>query len=598
MRIILAWSDGEVAMFLTEDWCYSLFGRTTQVSIERKGDLDCNYKSFDVIANNLRSIVDESILHIVRCHDTNAILQMAHASTDISHWIKRCEATKIAFAGGCTMRDIDILDAQGTWIFDSGASDDVIALTDLDAGAKALVNRALTTSYATAAGIERSLGTIPMEAECLFGTKMRINVMKNTPALISMGRRVLDDRCSFIWTPDNCPVLINSEGKFLLMQISQYCPKVSSNSFMGDMSNPEHLRHLQECMSGPVVDTIRGTLLSAKTTPAGVSVGTQCTMRHDSVDAEVQCDPMPTLHAIIRDDQDDRDSLLHTIEDLTSSVTQLKQAAGLFEIPGRVSLTISEAESLRNKVQEQQHELEQLRSLLRDGSNATTLTQGGNGCSEPYSTDKNNVVDVQEQPSYLGYALPNQELLPDESEDAEGDIREFNRPGEDASIPLQSTDEYDDETAEQLHEVCFDLSGHDSTSTQGLNTTETTANDPVGSTDPVETPGSSSGHVGTEVIQSDGTDDDLEVDPCGLEDDNIECLPCDPGPIGMSDTDVDDSTLMRRSLKEIAMSEEHLRTHMPALPNHCETCRRAKRMQRRKLRRHRGATNQRNLGTH
>ena len=27
VRIILAWSDGEVAMFLTEDWCHSMFGR-------------------------------------------------------------------------------------------------------------------------------------------------------------------------------------------------------------------------------------------------------------------------------------------------------------------------------------------------------------------------------------------------------------------------------------------------------------------------------------------------------------------------------------------------------------------------------------------
>ena len=103
VRIILAWSDGEVAMFLTEDWCCALFGRTTKSLDQRKGDLDCNYKSFDVIANNLQSIDDESILHIVRCHETDAILQMAHASTDISHWIKQCEARKTAFAGGCTM---------------------------------------------------------------------------------------------------------------------------------------------------------------------------------------------------------------------------------------------------------------------------------------------------------------------------------------------------------------------------------------------------------------------------------------------------------------------------------------------------------------
>ena len=486
VRIILAWSDGEVAMFLTEEWSCSLFGRTTTSLSNRKDDLDCNYKSFDVIANNLRSIVDDSILHIVRCHETNAILQMAHASTDISHWIKQCEAKKTAFAGGCTMRDIDILDAQGTWIFDSGATDDVISLTDLDAGAMTLVNRALTTSYATAAGVERSLGTIPMEAECLFGTKMRINVMKNTPALISMGRRVLDDRCSFIWTPDNCPVLINKEGKFLLMQISQYCPKVSSNCFMGDISNPEHFRHLQESMSGPVVETIRGTLLSAHKVPtASVSVGTQCTTQHDSADAQVQCDPMPTLQAIIRDDQDDRDNLLYTIEDLTSSVTQLKQAAGLFEMPGRVSMTVSEAEDLRNKVREQQYELEQLRSLLPKRYRTTMLSKG--------------------------YALPSQELPPDESDDAEGDIREFNRPGEDVSTPLQSTDEYDDETAKQLNEVCFDLSAYDNRSTQGCDTTKTTVNGPRGSADPIETPGSSSGHVGTEVHQSDVTDDDLGV---------------------------------------------------------------------------------------
>ena len=127
-------------------------------------------------------------------------------------------------------------------------------------------------------------------------------------------------------------------------------------------------------MSGPVVETIRGTLLSAHKVPtASVSVGTQCTTQHDSVDAQVQCDPMPTLQAIIRDDQDDRDNLLYTIEDLTSSVTQLKQAAGLFEMPGRVSMTVSEAEDLRNKVREQQYELEQLRSLLPKRYRTTML---------------------------------------------------------------------------------------------------------------------------------------------------------------------------------------------------------------------------------
>ena len=68
------------------------------------------------------------------------------------------------------------------------------------------------------------------------------------------------------------------------------------------------------------------------------------------------------------------------------------------------------------------------------------------------------------------------------------------------------TDEYDDETAKQLNEVCFDLSAYDNRSTQGCDTTKTTVNGPRGSADPIETPGSSSGHVGTEVHQSDVTE--------------------------------------------------------------------------------------------
>ena len=114
------------------------------------------------------------------------------------------------------------------------------------------------------------------------------------------------------------------------------------------------------------------------------------------------------------------------------------------------------------------------------------------------------------------YALPSQKLQPDEPDDAEGDIREFNRPGEDVPIPMQSTDEYDDETARQLHEACFDMS--ETSNDRHTGDIEMSPNIPKQSTDTVETPGSPSGNVRTEVLQSDVTDDDLDVETGDLED--------------------------------------------------------------------------------
>ena len=57
----------------------------------------------------------------------------------------------------------------------------------------------------------------------------------------------------------------------------------------------------------------------------------------------------------------------------------------------------------------------------------------------------------------------------------------------------------------------------------------------------------------------------------------------------LSEADSDASAVVRRSLWDVATSEEHMRTHRPALPIHCHSCMAAKAKRKRRASR-RGST--------
>ena len=56
-----------------------------------------------------------------------------------------------------------------------------------------------------------------------------------------------------------------------------------------------------------------------------------------------------------------------------------------------------------------------------------------------------------------------------------------------------------------------------------------------------------------------------------------EDLPTVEVPVGASDSEHDESTIIERALHEIYLTEHHKRLHLPMLPDICEVCRRAKR---------------------
>ena len=78
-------------------------------------------------------------------------------------------------------------------------------------------------------------------------------------------------------------------------------------------------------------------------------------------------------------------------------------------------------------------------------------------------------------------------------------------------------------------------------------------------------------------------DAEVPIKQSPVQDFSEDDLPTTGGHVGASDSEVDDCMTFTRSLQQVALSEEHQRTHFPALPDHCEVCRRAKRQQRRKL---------------
>ena len=73
-----------------------------------------------------------------------------------------------------------------------------------------------------------------------------VNVVQDFPALISMGKSVLDDKMSFAWIAEHSPVLVDQSGNFLFMDVQRNAPEISAEGITGSVNDTTCIADLQK----------------------------------------------------------------------------------------------------------------------------------------------------------------------------------------------------------------------------------------------------------------------------------------------------------------------------------------------------------------
>ena len=424
----VAWFNSKtVAVISLEDVAdyIDVMGRRSSLPVDQW--LRQSYSTPQYTAVKMSKIPYNEVIHIIgnSMDKTNADLQSdsAHKPVEFSvakqtkqsmlQWATKAASFTDGNAGGCISEDqLDILSVSSVWIFDSGASDDLIGESQLQQIALDNIDSTRSVEYRTAGGRVSSSGTLHLKSGQMFNCSVPVNVLKDSPALISMGRRVLQDKMSFVWITGHSPVLIDQAGNFLIMDVRQNAPEISARSKKGNIKNQACIESLHSTAG---VFPKGNTFRSAKCFAATAAPTTK--------EMSTQTEPTIAAPAVEQEDEDQQQS----------------------EAPRQLDPDDLAQES------------EEYYATTRSGQNA-------------------------------------------EEEDRQ----------------------------------------------EGANSSSSSA----GNVPPPPPP--------------------YQPSEAG-------------GPVGLSDSEVDDETLTRRTMREMALTEEHLRTHTPALPDYCEVCRRAKRAQKKKL---------------
>ena len=110
------------------------------------------------------------------------------------------------------------------WLADTGCPIDLVGLNELSAGEQSLVKKTgRTHALQTANGTASTLGSIAADMQDI-DEVIDAHVMQNTPSLISIGKRCMEQGYTFTWPAGELPVLQGPNGKEIVLDVLNNVP--------------------------------------------------------------------------------------------------------------------------------------------------------------------------------------------------------------------------------------------------------------------------------------------------------------------------------------------------------------------------------------
>ena len=110
------------------------------------------------------------------------------------------------------------------WLADTGCPIDLVGLNELSAGERSLVKKTgRTHALQTANGMGSTLGSLAADMQDI-DEMIDAHVMQNTPSLISIGKRCMEQGYTFTWPAGELPVLQGPGGKEIVLDVLNNVP--------------------------------------------------------------------------------------------------------------------------------------------------------------------------------------------------------------------------------------------------------------------------------------------------------------------------------------------------------------------------------------
>ena len=110
------------------------------------------------------------------------------------------------------------------WLADTGCPIDLVGLNELRAGEQSLVKKTgRTHALQTANGTASTLGSIAADMQDI-DEVIDAHVVQNTPSLISIGKRCMEQGYTFTWPAGELPVLQGPGSKEIVLDVLNNVP--------------------------------------------------------------------------------------------------------------------------------------------------------------------------------------------------------------------------------------------------------------------------------------------------------------------------------------------------------------------------------------
>jgi len=115
------------------------------------------------------------------------------------------------------------------WIFDSGCGVDLVSKKDIKGFEHKIRDADEPLVFRTANGRTEAESTIKIPCKEI-GCSVNAYVLQNTPAVVSMGKRCMEEGCSFVCPSGESPFLVDPKGRITLFEVRDNIPYIVTGS--------------------------------------------------------------------------------------------------------------------------------------------------------------------------------------------------------------------------------------------------------------------------------------------------------------------------------------------------------------------------------
>ena len=130
---------------------------------------------------------------------------------------------KIRPSAAAVRRKIEAFTIVGAWLLDTGCPDDMVS-RDMAIALSHFFRKCIPREWHSANGAVTCDEVLPIAIGAIGDKNAEVHIMQDTPALLSIGKRVIHGGYSFVWLNGRRPCLVTPRNRIIPLDVRGDCP--------------------------------------------------------------------------------------------------------------------------------------------------------------------------------------------------------------------------------------------------------------------------------------------------------------------------------------------------------------------------------------